>query len=185
MRISCTTSSQLAVVPRSQIDVELQPHAHRRELDVQVLQHARHSDHANVIPTRPAHTLSIHPHIALTRDAIRRPRTPPTPHREIRILAFLPLILIDGRRGAEERSTLTANRRFSVVGAVHEAVLQEESRAVGDERVTLHFTDADAAALFAPFDGLACHRVYGTCGTDLELRYEVSTCLAYTSYREH
>lgn len=55
----------------------------------------------------------------------------------------------------------------SVTVAAHQAILQSESEAVGQETVTLHLTQADATTNFTAFDRLAQNRIETTLGTNL------------------
>lgn len=55
------------------------------------------------------------------------------------------------------------------VGAVEQAVLQQEGRAVGQQRIPLHLPKADPAFHVPPLDGLVGDGVSGPRGPHLEL----------------
>lgn len=54
-----------------------------------------------------------------------------------------------------------------IIRAEHEAVVQEERGAVSEERVALHFAEADAAAELAALDRLTGEVVHWPRGADL------------------
>lgn len=56
------------------------------------------------------------------------------------------------------------------VGAVHEAVVEEEGGTVAEEGVALHLPQADAALILAALDGLPRELVHGARGSNLMVR---------------
>lgn len=62
-----------------------------------------------------------------------------------------------------------SSRHLALVGAVEQAVLQQEGGAVRDERVALHLAEAHAAPAAPPLDGLPRERVHGARGAHLPL----------------
>mmetsp|Transcript_2207 Transcript_2207/g.6657 ORF Transcript_2207/g.6657 Transcript_2207/m.6657 type:complete len:452 (-) Transcript_2207:1102-2457(-) len=62
-----------------------------------------------------------------------------------------------------------ADEGFVLIGAVEEAVVEEEGGAVCKERVALHLAQADAAVELAPLDGLPRLRVHRALGAHLVL----------------
>ena len=151
-------------------NIELQPHTHTSQLNVQELEHTRHRHDRHIFTTTIPHPLRIHPQIRFTAIRIRQHRTPPAADREILAApVLLTAVLSDSMGSAEERAAGTAYGCFCVVGTVHEAVLQQEGCTVGKQGVALHFSDTDTAALAASFDGLAGCGDDGAGGSGLEL----------------
>ena len=151
-------------------NIELQPHTHTSQLNVQKLEHTRHRHDRHILTTTIPHALRIHPQIGFTAIRIRQHRTPPTPNREILAAPILlTAIFSDCGSSAKERAASTAYGSFRVVGTVHQAVLQQEGCAVGKQGVALHFSDTDTTALAASFDGLAGCGDDGAGGSGLEL----------------
>ena len=58
---------------------------------------------------------------------------------------------------------------FVPVTAVHQAVVQKETRAMRQQGITLHLTQSNTTVFLPPLDGLACDRVDRTRGPDLTL----------------
>jgi hypothetical protein len=115
------------------INLELQAHSHGREFHIEQLQNARNSNDSNILSSHKLRAGRIHPLISLVAASLRKRRTATAANGEIPAgLVLLAAVLADGGRGAEEGSALATDGCFGVVGAVHEAVLEEESCAVGE-----------------------------------------------------
>ncbi|KAK0866338.1 hypothetical protein LTS02_004847 [Friedmanniomyces endolithicus] len=123
---------------------ELQPNPHSRQLNIQILQHPGHSNKRNLIPPKPPLPLPILPTLTPRIRTRSQPTTPLTPHAPS--LSPLPK-LPHTRLRRQETPTALANPRFSVIATIHQPVLQQERRPVGEQGIALHLPDPDPAAL--------------------------------------
>jgi len=173
------------------VNPELHLDPHRGELHVQVPQDTGHRDDGDVVAAHEAPALAVLPHFGagVVEDGLAR--AAPAAHdaggESSSCSGCGGLVGSDlgggggggagvpgpdggdGDLGGEEGAAVTANPGAGGVGAVHEAVLEDEGGAVGEERVALHLADADTTTLGSTFDGLARERVDGARRAHLEL----------------
>lgn len=151
------------------IDLEVQTNAHSRQLNVQIPQNTRDSNERDVLATHPFLPRLVLPAIVLWLRALDLATATSAAHAQALIRSATAAEVAHSRLGGEERAASLADPGLSVVRAVEQTVLEEESRAVSEEGVALHFSDANTTALGAALDGLAGERGDGTGGADLVL----------------